>query len=1102
MFFERSNKEFQNLFLSMFIVLAVAICNSCTDQPTGVSGYSPVIIKNLRCEYLTDPYGIDVVKPRLSWVLESNQRGQKQNAYQILVADSEEKLKADKGDLWDSGKVESDETACVVYDGVPLQSHMSCFWKILVWDKDAVPSAWSDVAMWSMGLLQPEDWKAQWIGFDQPAKPNELAVELQDAHWIWYPELDSTKKTPSDTMYFRCSFDLPEEAKVTQAQCYITASGSFKLFVNGCLAGYNISKPKAEEIIITELLGQGKNVIAISVKLPKQIYEPNNPAGLIAAIKIEFAGNKTTIMVTDKQWVTANEEKEDWKDLHCDDSSWKAASEVEKFGYGPWGKIPIKRFFLPPPKYLRKDFTLNNPVNRAQLFVTAFGLYQMHINGQRVGNDYFSPGWTDYNKRIYYRTYDVTNMLKNGDNAIGAILADGWYAGYIGFGLNRNHYGEKPRLLAQLRIEFKNGSSDIITTDSSWKASLGPILEADFLMGETYDARREMPGWATADFNDTNWLPVQTGSELSPQVHAVVSQPVTVFTELSPLQITEPIQGRYVFDMGQNFAGVVRLKVRGKSGQKVTLRFAERLKPDGTIYTENLRSARAIDSYICKGNEMETWQPYFTFHGFQFVELTGLNYKPDRETITGIALSSDTPVVGYFECSDEMVNKLYSNIVWTQRMNFIDIPTDCPQRDERLGWTGDAQVYIRTASMNCDVQAFFTKWLVDLTDAQRTDGQFPMVAPLKSQGISDDGGPAWADAGVICPWTIYKVYSDKRILERHYTTMTRFIDFCRNRCTEGLLPPEKFHCFGDWLNIEDDTPKDVLYMAYFAHSTKLTAQAACVLGKTQDALMYHNLFDKIKTVFNKTYVDTDGRIRGDSQTAYVLAIAYNLLDEDKMSMAAGHLIDKIKNRDWHLSTGFVGTKDLMTVLTSIGRTDVAYRLLRNDTFPSWGFSIKHGATSIWERWDGWTPEKGFQDPSMNSFAHYSFGAVAQWMFENIGGIDTDSPGFKRVIIRPQPGGNLTYAKNSYKSIRGRIATDWKIVEGNFLLSVTLPANTTAMVYVPALRCPLSLTNMAFSRLSITGSRLSSGTTLNKSGVARYGCSALAYDFRSGFINRL
>ncbi len=596
-----------------------------------------------------------------------------------------------------------------------------------------------------------------------------------------------------------------------------------------------------------------------------------------------------------------------------------------------------------------------------------------------------------------------------------------------------------------------DGTTEDITTDSKWNAATGPIVEADFLMGETYDARKAIPDWDAPGLGTSGWHPVDRGAELNPVVQWHPGPPVRAFAELKAKSIAERTPGTYVLDLGQNFAGIVRLRASGEPGRKITLRFAERLNPDGTIYTTNLREARVTDTYICNGRD-ETWEPRFTFHGFQYVEVTGLKSRPTEDTITGVAISSDTPVVGSFACSDPMLNQLFSNIYWTQRANFIDIPTDCPQRDERLGWTGDAQVYIETASLICDVQAFFNKWLVDLTDGQRADGQFPMVAPVKVAG--DDGGPAWADAGVICPWTIFDVYDDRRVLERQYPSMVKFVEFCRKRSTPELLPPQQFHCFGDWLSINADTPKDVIYMAYFARSARLTAQAADVLGKSDDLAKYLELFERVRQSFRRAYIGPDGRIKGNTQAVYVLAITSGLVGPDRsdpeFARAAHYLVEDIEKRGNRLSTGFIGTKSLMQALSMIGRDDVAFRLLHSDSFPSWGFSIKHGATSIWERWDGWTPEKGFQDPGMNSFAHYSFGAVYGWMAHTIGGIQLAAVR-NRVLIVPRIDPKLNWARTSYKSLFGLIATEWKRDGDRLDLTVTIPANSDAAVWLPVER---------------------------------------------------
>jgi alpha-L-rhamnosidase len=501
-----------------------------------------------------------------------------------------------------------------------------------------------------------------------------------------------------------------------------------------------------------------------------------------------------------------------------------------------------------------------------------------------------------------------------------------------------------------------------------------------------------------------------------------------------------------VCDLGQNIAGFVRLALEGEPGQTLTLRHAERLNPDRTIYTTNLRGARATDTYVCRGGGIERWSPRFTFHGFQYVEITGLGRAPRPGELVGLAVTSDTPYVGTLETSEPALTRLMENIRWTQRMNFIDIPTDCPQRDERLGWTGDAQIYAHTATLNADVQAFFTKWLTDLLDAQRADGQLPMVAPLKVAG--DDGGPAWADAGVIVPLVMYQAYGDRRLLERQYPSMKKFLDFCEQRSGEDCLPPEEFHCFGDWVSVGSNTPTVILYTAYFAHCAKLMERAATILGKADDARHYAELFERVKRAFNTAYVAADGQIHGDTQCVYALAIAFELVDGPLRDEAARRLVADIEAHGGHFTTGFVGTKDLLVALSKVGRVDVAYRLLLNRTYPSWLFSIEHGATSIWERWDGWTPEKGFQDPGMNSFAHYSFGSVAQWMFETLGGIRAEEPGFARVHLAPRPGGGLGHARTRYDSVRGPIEVAWRRAGEELELEVEVPPNVGATLVLP------------------------------------------------------
>lgn len=827
-----------------------------------------MVTENLRCEYLVDPLGIDATQPRLSWVLDSNQRGETQTAYQILAASSDELLKSDKADLWDSGKVDSDATSQISYDGQALVSREDCFWKVRVWNHEGRPGAWSPVAHWQMGLLQPADWKAEWI-------------------------------------------------------------------------------------------------------------MPNDP-GLTS---------------------------------------------------------------LP---YLRKDFTLKTLPQRATLYVTALGLYDIHIDGKRVGDHVLAPDWTDYRKRIRYQAYDVTELLKRGPNAMGALLANGWYSGHIGNG-GFQYFGKHPAFFAQLELTFADGHTEKVVTDETWKSHASPILSSDFMLGENYDSRQEIKGWDQPGLDETAWTPVSVQPDMSIKLESQVMQPVHEVRELKAKAMTEPQPGHWVFDLGQNMVGVVRLKVSASAGTEVTLRHAEMLNSDGTIYTKNLRGAPSVDKYICKGKWHEVWQPRFTFHGFRYVEITGLSHRPDRDAVTGVVIGSDTPQTGTFGCSDPRINQLQSNIQWGQRGNYVSVPTDCPQRDERLGWMGDAEVFIRTATYNADVAAFFTKWLVDVDDGQNAAGSFSDVSP-NTMGVN--GVPAWGDAGVICPWTIYEIYGDKQILERHLPAMERWIDYLSKHSDNFIRDRDRGNDYGDWLSIHANTPKDLIGTAFFAYSTHLVAKSCRALGRTEEADRYDQLFENIKAAFNERYVKSDGRIEGNTQCAYAMALKFDLLPDDLRPKAAQYLADDIKAKGGHLSTGFVGVSYLLPVLTAAGKSDIAYELLLQDTFPSWLFSVKHGATTIWERWDGWTPEKGFQDPGMNSFNHYSLGSCGEYLFGGIGGIKPASPGYKTILIQPNIRDGLTWAKTSYESIHGTIATSWKRHGSKLELTVTIPPNTSATVCVP------------------------------------------------------
>jgi alpha-L-rhamnosidase len=884
-------------------------------------------ITHLTCEYRANPLGIDVIAPRLGWRLESERGGARQTAYRILAASDPKLLKDGKADLWDSGKVESDQSVHVVYGGEKLRSRQRVYWNVTVWD-ETEKSSQGEAAWFEMGLLKRNDWKSKWIG--------------------------------------------------------------------------------------SALVG------------------------------------------------------------------------------GP-------RSMIPAP-YLRKDFTLSGKVASARLYITALGLYEASINGKRIGDDVLMPAWTDYARRVRYQVYDVTDNLKKGENVIGVILGDGWAAGHMGWE-TRQQYVDRPRLFAQLEVMLSEGSSLIVPTDRTWKYQFGALLDNDLLMGEAYDARREMPGWDQGGFDDKRWYPVEVLDDPGIAIVATNEPTVRRIEELKPVgkptDKSRHNSPRYIYDLGQNMVGWIRFKGSAPAGTTITLRFAEVLNPDGTLYTTNLRNARVTDYYTFKGDGVEVWEPKFTFHGFRYVLVTDYPGKPTRDLITGIVVHSDLTPTGDFECSEPLVNQLQHNILWGQKGNFLDVPTDCPQRDERLGWTGDIQVFARTAAYNMDVAGFMTKWAQDVADSQDERGAIPIVAPTMGRGkpnYRDDGGPAWSDAAVICPWTMYLCYGDQRILENNYGTMTRFMDFILNtspgyiRCApdyKGWLG------FGDWLSINAATPRDLIGTAFLAYDASLMAKIADVLGKKRDAAKYRQLFEDVKAAFGARYLKgskqtatkskttpkrkqmehDDAVARGNlkvveaapvtsdvfntdlfapTQTAYVLALHFDLLPEKLRPAAIAELVADIARRGMHLSTGFVGAPYLPHVLSNNGRLDIAYQLLMQKSWPSWLYSVTQGATTIWERWDGWTEENGFQDPGMNSFNHYAYGSIGAWLYNTVAGIEIDpaQPGYKHSILRPQPGGGLTHAAGTLQTRYGELASRWKLNKGTFDWEVTVPPNTTATLHLP------------------------------------------------------
>lgn len=707
----------------------------------------------------------------------------------------------------------------------------------------------------------------------------------------------------------------------------------------------------------------------------------------------------------------------------------------------------------PPVQYYRNEFITTKTVKSARACVTSLGLYEFYLNGQKVSDQLFTPGWTSFNKRLQYQTYDVTSLIQQ-KNAIGAMLGDGWYRGNMGWQDQRNYYGEKLALLVQLKIDYTDGSTETIVSDKNWRTSTGPIVESDIYNGEMYDARLEMDGWNNTGFDASNWETVAILDKSKDLLIAPQSVPVKAVEEIKPIeQITTP-KGEMVFDMGQNMVGWVRIKMKGNKGDKVVLKFAEVLDKEGNFYTANLRAAKCTDTYIFGDKEEVVYEPTFTFHGFRYLMLEGFVEAPALDDITGVVIYSDMKPTGNFKCSNELINQLQHNIQWGQKGNFLDVPTDCPQRDERLGWTGDAQVFAPTAAFNFDVAAFYTKWTKDISADQLPNGVVPHVIPdvLKERG----GSTAWADAALIVPWTTYLAYNDTRILEEQYESMKKWVGFMAEQAGEDLLWIGGTH-YGDWLafaTTRSDYPgattdKDLIATAYFSYSSGLLGKIAEIIGKEDDAAKYLKLSEDIKEAWVNEFVTPSGRVSSNTQTAYCLALAFDLLPVDMVPKAAAYLADDVKKMG-HLTTGFVGTPLLCKTLSDNGYEDLAFMLLNRKQYPSWLYPVTQGATTIWERWDGQKPDGTFQNVGMNSFNHYAYGAIGEWLYTYVSGIqiDEENPGYKHFVLAPHPGGELTNARAEFDSMYGKIVSDWKMAGDDFVYNIEIPANTTATVILP------------------------------------------------------
>ncbi|TAD81729.1 MAG: alpha-L-rhamnosidase [Bacteroidetes bacterium] len=753
-------------------------------------------------------------------------------------------------------------------------------------------------------------------------------------------------------------------------------------------------------------------------------------------------------------WVNGTDKPSDWSEAasfhtgFMGEADWRAAWVAQPAAFADTLTRPAQLF--------RKGFGLGKKPVRAMLFITAQGMYAARLNGVQVSNDWLTPGWTSYNKRLQYQVYDVTALVKRGENALAVTLANGWYRSPLGWVTNKDIYGKQLALLAQLEVQFADGTSEWITTDKSWKTSTGAIRFSEIYNGETVDMRRYEAGWDKPLFNDLSWSAVAVKTFDKQRLLPTVNEPVTTKERFAPVRIFTTPNGEKVVDFGQNLVGWVRLKAKGKAGDTITITHAEVLDKTGNMYYANLRGAACTNTYITDGKGENSFHPHFSWQGFRYAAIKGYPGNLTADKLEAVALYSDMPQAGTFSTGHALVNQLQHNIQWGQRGNFLDVPTDCPQRDERLGWTGDAQAFSATAAYNFGVRNFFAKWLADV-EADQVNGAVPWVVPnvLSATNVNSAG---WSDVATIIPWNMYLAYGDTSILSASYASMAAYLGSLQKAAGPDNLWDSGFH-FGDWLFYRPDddndgraavTDKYLIAQCFYAHSTDLLAKAAKVLGKTSDADKYKQLAADIRAAFQKEYLTPSGRLVSGTQTAYVLTLQFDMLPVALRQQAAARLAHSVREYG-HLTTGFLGTPYLNHLLTQYGYHHLAARLLLRVQYPSWLYPVTMGATTIWERWDGQKPDSSFQNPGMNSFNHYAYGAIGDWLYKRVAGIDIDAnaPGYKNIILKPYPVDTLGKVQASLQTPYGKLTATWYTNADSAYYEVTIPHNATATIHLPA-----------------------------------------------------
>ncbi|EMI16937.1 alfa-L-rhamnosidase [Rhodopirellula maiorica SM1] len=917
-------------------------------------------------ENFVDPIGFYDPSPVFSWQLPVDEDIKAQTAYQIVVR-SRSSANAGTSPVWDSGKVDSDQSVWVPYEGPALESRQQVSWRVKIWDDQGRESEWSDQATFEMGLLDRDAWAAHWI------------------------ELDQGERQPDQVQILKAEFgdrtaDPPKVSNVTENLRRAIKRGSTPIRV------------------VTRRLG-------------------GDPA----------PGQDKTL----------------WVDYKINGVR-KQVELPQNNSFDPFPAITAH-----PAYYFRREFAASGQIIQARLYASALGIYEFRINGQRVGSDMLSPGYTMYSKRVESLSYDVTDLIDQGNNAIGAVVGEGWYAGNLLLRKRTELMKLTPKLLAQLELTYADGRVERIVTDNQWRATNeGPIRAAGFYHGEDYDESKRLGTWSQPVFDDSDWMPVKTtGINEGPQVVPKPMPPVRVTQQLHPVKLTEPEPGRYVFDFGQNQVGVPTITMPVNKGETVQIRFAEMLQQDGTLYTENYRTARSQATYVAAETGTVTYTPSLSFFGYRYVELSGLaagdTLTPD--SVIANVMHTDFDSKGRFTSSHDKLNQLQSNIRWGQISNFIDIPTDCPQRDERLGWTGDAQVFLPTSFFNYHVYSFWSRWLQSVRDEQTDDGEIPHTVPSTPFGYSS---PGWADVIVTAPWQIYVRTGDLRILADNYQAMQRWVAVYQRR-SNGFIPD--LTGWGDWLqpytesDRKGDTAQDLIATAYFGRDARIMQWAAMALGKSDDASRYQRMHDDIRAAFTAKYFPNGVAAPGArTQTATLMGVGYDLIELSLRPQVEKLLLAEFEEADRHLRTGFLGTPLLAPVFDELGHPDISYELLFKESYPSWFFSINQGATTMWERWNSYSHAEGFGDASMNSYNHYAYGAIGQFMYERIAGLspDPEHPGYKHFFVRPLVGGPLTSARAELETGYGTAVSAWELRDGKLEMEVVVPPNTAATVDFP------------------------------------------------------